>query len=210
MNSKSALLQRHTPQVRATHWFVVIAFTLVALSGLAFFHPAFYSLSNLFGGGPWTRILHPFAGVVLFLAFLLLVAQEWQHNRITAADRQWQQQMMAIMMNRADDLPEIGRYNLGQKYLFRTLLVMISLLFLTGIVIWQPYFAPKFPVGLVRLAVMTHAIASFIAITSIIVHIYAAYWTRGAIRGMTRGTVTAAWARHHYPGWYKEMTKGRK
>ncbi|MDA3970308.1 MAG: formate dehydrogenase subunit gamma [Desulfobulbaceae bacterium] len=210
MNSNSTLLQRHTPQVRANHWFVVIAFTLVALSGLAFFHPAFYFLSNLFGGGPWARILHPFAGVVLFLAFLLLVARQWRHNRITAADRQWQQQMMAIMMNRGHDLPEIGRYNIGQKYLFRTLLVMIPLLFLTGIVIWQPYFAPEFPIGVVRLAVMTHAIVAFIAMISIIVHIYAAYWTKGAIRGMIRGTVTAAWAKHHYPGWYKEMTKGRE
>ena len=44
-------------------------FILAALSGLAFFHPALFFLTDLFGGGPWTRILHPFIGVVMFAAF---------------------------------------------------------------------------------------------------------------------------------------------
>jgi formate dehydrogenase subunit gamma len=43
-----------------------------------------------------------------------------------------------------------------------------------------------------------------------IVHVYAAYWTRGSIRAMTRGTVSAAWAKHHCAGWYKEMKDGEQ
>ncbi len=43
--------------------------------GLALFHPALFWLSNLFGGGPWTRILHPFMGVLMFVLFLGLVLQ---------------------------------------------------------------------------------------------------------------------------------------
>ena len=38
-------LQRYTPQERANHWVVGISFILLALSGLAFFHPAFYPLA---------------------------------------------------------------------------------------------------------------------------------------------------------------------
>lgn len=210
MNSKSALIQRHSPGDRANHWFVAIVFIMVTLSGLAFFHPAFFFLSNLFGGGPWARILHPFAGVVMLVAFMLLAAREWKYNRVTEADRQWQKQAMDIMLNHPLEMPDIGRYNLGQKYLFRTLLAMAVVLFISGIIIWQPYFAPRFAIDTVRLAVVAHSLAGFVTIAAIIVHIYAAYWTRGAIRGMTRGTVTAAWAKHHYPGWYKEMSKGNK
>ena len=207
MNNKSGLILRHTPQVQANHWFVAIAFILATLSGLAFFHPAFFFLSSLFGGGPWAKILHPFVGVIMLVAFFMLASKEWQYNRVTDADHQWQKKAMDIMLNHPVEMPDIGRYNIGQKYLFRTLLLMIAILFLTGIVIWQPYFAPMFSIGLVRLAVVAHGIAGFVTIVAIIVHIYAAYWTRGAIRGMTRGTVTAAWAKHHYPGWYKEMSK---
>jgi len=49
-----------------------------------------------------------------------------------------------------------------------------------------------------------------VIIAGIIVHIYAAYWVRGTIRAMTQGTVPRAWAKHHHPGWYREVTKGAK
>jgi formate dehydrogenase subunit gamma len=53
------VIVRYTANERTNHWIVAIAFVLAALSGLALFHPALYWLSALFGGGPWTRILHP-------------------------------------------------------------------------------------------------------------------------------------------------------
>ncbi|MGF6919625.1 cytochrome b subunit of formate dehydrogenase [Paraburkholderia sp. 40] len=43
---------------------------LLALSGLALFHPSMFWLTALFGGGQWTRVLHPFVGVVMFLVSL--------------------------------------------------------------------------------------------------------------------------------------------
>ena len=49
-------LQRYTAPERANHWVLGICFVLLALSGLAFFHPAFYPLTQLFGGAVWTRI----------------------------------------------------------------------------------------------------------------------------------------------------------
>jgi formate dehydrogenase subunit gamma len=61
---------RYTANQRTNHWLVAILFFMAGLSGLALFHPALFWLSNLFGGGPWTRILHPFMGVLMFLLFL--------------------------------------------------------------------------------------------------------------------------------------------
>ena len=46
-----------------------------------------------------------------------------------------------------------------------------------------------------------------LAILAIIIHIYSAIWVKGSIRAMTRGTVSAAWAKHHHPAWYKEIGK---
>jgi len=210
MSNERNIIQRYSAQERANHWVVAITFILLALSGLALFHPAFFFLTNLFGGGPWTRILHPFIGVVMLLFFLGMAARFWRLNKISEADRQWRKNFGKILRNEAHDLPEIGKYNIGQKYLFWVLVVTIPVLFLSGFVFWQPYFAPLFPIVLVRIAVVIHAVAAFVAIATIIVHIYAAYWTRGSIRAMTRGTVTAAWAKHHHPGWYKEVSKGAK
>ncbi|OUL68570.1 formate dehydrogenase cytochrome b556 subunit, partial [Paraburkholderia hospita] len=56
------LIVRYTPNERTNHWITAITFVLLALSGLALFHPSMFWLSALFGGGQWTRILHPFIG----------------------------------------------------------------------------------------------------------------------------------------------------
>jgi formate dehydrogenase subunit gamma len=210
MSNESNLVQRYNVNERINHWVVAITFVLLAMSGLALFHPAFFFLTNLFGGGTWSRILHPFIGVVMFVFFLMLAVRFWDQNRITNADREWKKHFGDILANKAKNLPEIGKYNIGQKWLFWVLVVAIPVLLVSGFIIWQPYFAPGFPVGAARIASLLHALAAFVAIIAIIVHIYAAYWTKGSIRAMTRGTVTKAWARHHHPAWYKEVSKGSK
>jgi formate dehydrogenase subunit gamma len=201
------LVRRYTANQRANHWLIAISFILLAISGLALFHPAFFFLSSLLGGGTWSRILHPFIGVVLAVAFFFFAMGMWGQNRITAVDKEWQKRLGDILCNKTQGLPEIGKYNIGQKYLFWTLVVTIALLLVSGIVIWQPWFTPYFPVVVVRAAVLLHAVAAFVAILGIIIHIYSAIWVKGSIRAMTRGTVTAAWAKHHHPAWYKEVSK---
>lgn len=199
-------IQRYTARERSNHWVVAIAFILAALSGLALFHPAFFFLTYLFGGGPWTRILHPFIGVLMLLFFIAMAARFWDLNRFTDADRQWMKRIGDVLKNRDRGLPEIGKYNAGQKYLFWTMVVCMPVLLITGIVIWQPWFAPYFPIGLLRIAVVLHALAAWILILGIVVHVYAAIWVRGTIRAMTRGTVSEAWAKHHHRAWYRDVT----
>jgi formate dehydrogenase subunit gamma len=119
-------------------------------------------------------------------------------------------QFRDVLTNHDERLPEVGRYNAGQKLLFWVMIATMLLLLLSGIVIWQPWFAPWFPIALIRVAAVIHAVSAFVLILGIIVHIYAGYWVRGTIQAMTRGRVTRAWARFHHPGWYREVTKGTK
>ncbi len=85
-----------------------------------------------------------------------------------------------MINNREDKLPEVGRYNAGQKMLFWVMVACLIVLLLTGFVIWQPYFAPAFSITVVRIAVLLHALAAFGLILGIIVHIYAAIWVKGS------------------------------
>jgi formate dehydrogenase subunit gamma len=133
----------------------------------------------------------------------------WKYNKITDVDRKWMDRLGDVIKNRDDNLPEIGKYNPGQKYLFWTLVVTMWLLVLSGIAMWRPWFADAFPIWLNRVAVVVHAVSAFILIAGIMVHIYASFWVKGSIRAMTRGTVTRAWAKHHHPAWYREMTTGK-
>jgi formate dehydrogenase subunit gamma len=203
----SKYLQRYSDQERMNHWIVAICFVFAALSGLAFFHPSLFWLVNLFGGGPWARILHPFIGVAMFGFFLISMLRYWHHNKIDANDRKWLAQWRDVANNREDKLPEVGRYNGGQKVVFWVSVVSAIVLIVTGIIFWRPYFADFFPIELIRLATLLHAVAAFALIVSIIVHVYAAIWVKGTLRAMTRGTVSEAWAKKHHPAWHREVTR---
>ena len=201
------LIVRYTPNERTNHWITAISFVLLALSGLALFHPSMFWLTALFGGGQWTRILHPFVGIVMFVSFMILALRFWHHNYLDADDVQWLRQINDVLTNREDRLPEIGKYNAGQKLLFFVLVLCLLMLLLSGIVIWRAYFAFYFPIEVVRIAAVIHAISAFVLICSIIVHIYAAIWVKGSIGAMVRGTVTLGWARKHHPKWFRESIK---
>jgi len=207
---KSGDVPRYTPNERVNHWAVALLFILLAASGLAFFHPAFYFLSWLLGGGPWARILHPFIGVLMFLLFLFMVLRYWNDNKIQPYDREWGKHMADFINNRDAALPPIDKYNIGQKQFFWVQATCMVLLIASGVVLWRPYFAGLFPIPLIRIAAVVHAAAGFVLIIAVIVHVYAAIWVKGTIRAMVRGTVTHAWARHHHPLWYRRITGNTK
>jgi formate dehydrogenase subunit gamma len=170
------------------------------------FHPSTFFLSSVLGGGTWTRILHPFIGLVMFVAFSSLAVRVWRANILDRKDKQWLKQADDVIANREERLPEVGKYNAGQKLVFWVQAACLILLLLSGIVIWRPYFAPAFSIPVIRIAAVLHAFTAFVLILTIIIHIYAGIWVKGSIRAMTRGYVTRAWARKHHPAWYREVT----
>lgn len=202
----SKSLTRYTGSERVNHWVVAISFVLAALSGLAFFHPAFFFLTNLFGGGPWTRILHPFIGLVMAGAFVWMAVRFAHHNRMEASDKQWLRQWRDVLNHKEEKLPPVGRYNGGQKLLYWFMVASMIILFVTGLLFWQPWFAPNQPIWVVRGATLLHSAAAFGLIIGIIVHLYASIWVKGTLRGMLYGTVSEKWAAKHHPVWHKEMT----
>ncbi|KIG08865.1 MULTISPECIES: formate dehydrogenase subunit gamma [Caballeronia] len=199
------LIVRYTPNERTNHWITAISFVLLALSGLAMFHPSMSWLYAVLGGGQWTRILHPFIGCVMFLSFMVLALRVWHHNGLDKSDVQWMKQINDVLANREDRLPEIGKYNAGQKLVFYVMVASLLLLLASGIVIWRAYFAFYFPITVIRLAAVVHAATAFVLIVSIIIHIYAGLWVKGSISAMVRGTVTYGWARKHHTRWFKEI-----
>ena len=198
-------LQRYTANERSNHWAVALLFILAGLSGMALFHPALFWLSNLFGGGTWTRILHPFIGVAMALMFVLMALRFAGRNRIKARDRRWLSQWRKVINNNEEGVPAVGKYNGGQKLLFWVLVVSMLILLLSGIVIWRAYFSGFFAIDLIRLASVLHAFFAFVLIASIVVHVYAAIWVKGSVGAMTSGKVSGAWARKHHKLWYDEM-----
>ena len=199
------LIVRYTTHERINHWIVAMAFILAGFSGLALFHPALFWFTNFFGGGPWTRIIHPLVGLLMVVAFAFYASGKVRDNRMEARDWQWLRQIQDVMTNREERLPEVGRYNAGQKLVFYAVVLCLTGLLLTGIVIWRAYFSHYFPITVIRWSALIHALCGFVLICTIITHIYAAIWVKGSIRAMTRGTVTPGWAWKHHRAWFREL-----
>lgn len=198
--------KRYETGDRVNHWVIALLFGAAGLSGLAFFHPSLFFLSNLFGGGSWTRILHPFFGVAMVISFVLLFAKLWRDNLMNDADREWRKHAGDMLRGDKSNMPPVGKYNAGQKMVFWLMVGSLFVLLVTGFTFWQPWFAHLFPIWLIRLGVLLHSASAVVLILTVIVHVYAAIWVKGTVRAMTRGTVSEDWARRNHPLWHREVS----
>jgi formate dehydrogenase subunit gamma len=198
-------VDRYTGGARINHWITAVSLVLLALSGLSLFHPSLYFLTGLFGGGQITRAIHPWIGVVLFFSFFGLFIRFWRANLWVAEDGTWLARIKDVMTKHEDRLPEVGKYNAGQKGVFWGQSLLILIMIVSGVGIWDVYFADYTTVETKRLAVLIHAAAAVAMICIWIVHVYAAIWVRGTIGAMTRGQVTGGWAWRHHRKWLKEL-----
>lgn len=198
-------VRRYNGVQRVNHWITAILFTLLALSGLAMFTPFLFFLTGLFGGGQATRVIHPWFGVALMISFSLLFLRFWRLNLPNRDDVEWSKKIGDVLTNREDRLPELGKYNAGQKTVFWGQTVLIAIMFVTGLVIWDQYFYAYTVIETKRWAVLAHSLAAVLAIAIIFAHVYAGIWVRGTGRAMMRGTVTGGWAYRHHRKWLRQL-----
>jgi formate dehydrogenase subunit gamma len=206
---KIVVVDRYTTGARINHWITAVSLILLAISGLSLFHPSLFFLTALFGGGEITRIIHPWIGVVLFFSFLGLFLRFWRLNLWKAEDGTWLRRARDVLTAHDESLPELGKYNAGQKMVFWGMAILIIILISSGLVIWDDYFYQFTSLSQKRLAVVVHAAAAVIAIIIWITHVYAAIWVRGTVRGMVHGDVTGGWAWRYHRKWLREeIVKG--
>jgi formate dehydrogenase subunit gamma len=153
---------------------------------------------------------------VLVVSFIGLFLRFFWQNLPEFTDFVWLARIRDVLSAREDYLPEIGKYNAGQKFVFWSQFLLVGVLFVTGVGLWESglgYFENllgfKATIEQKRWAALIHASAAVVAITIWIIHVYAAIWVRGTFSAMTRGTVTGGWGWRHHRKWLrKEVDKG--
>ena len=191
--------------VRINHWLTAGCFVLLVLSGLAMFHPLLFWLSNLFGGGQWTRAVHPWIGTVLLISYLGLIIQFWRDNLPNRGDVRWLARINRVIANDEEGVPEVARFNAGQKIVFWGMAFLVPVLFFTGLIIWEVYFSSYTSIETQRVALLIHSLCAIGAIILWMIHVYAAIWVSGSMRAMTQGYVTPGWAWRHHRQWLRRL-----
>jgi formate dehydrogenase subunit gamma len=198
---------RYTTATRINHWITAACFVLLTLSGLSMFHPMLFFLSELFGGGQWTRAVHPWIGAVLFISYTGLVIQFWRDEMWTRDDLAWMGAINRVLVNEEEGIPEVARFNAGQKFVFWAMALLVPVLFCSGLVIWEVYFSSYTTIEQQRVAVLIHSLGAIAAIIVWITHVYAGLWIRGSMRAMLHGYVTPGWAYRHHRKWFRRLVE---
>jgi formate dehydrogenase subunit gamma len=195
---------------RAVHTAAALIFLYVLLTGLAFWTPGLYWIATVLGGGFLARVLHPWAGLVLFAVVVWMLALWHTDMRTTDADRAWRRSMVKYIRNDDTGLAPAGRFNYGQKVFFWAMVWGTLALVVSGLVLWFPDAVPRTGRVIPEIAVLTHAIAALIVIAAFIVHIYmGVFVVPGSVEAIVRGDVTPEWARHHHGAWADDMAERR-
>ena len=203
------IVDRYTTAARINHWITATSLVLLALSGLALFAPSLFFLTALFTGGQTTRFIHPWIGVVLFFSFAGLFLRFWKANLWKAEDGTWMARLRDLLAGHEERLPDVGKYNAGQKIVFWAMSILIVVLIVSGLVSWDEYFSQYTTLEQKRIAILVHDIAAIAIICVWIVHVYAAIWFRGSLPAMVRGRVTGGWAWKHHRKWLRELVAGK-
>lgn len=205
MSYPRGTLIRNPTLTRVNHWITGGCFVLLLLSGLSMFDPVLFFLSALFGGGQSTRAIHPWIGIVLFISYAGLIVQFWRDNMWSRDDIAWLRAINRVLVNEEENVPEVPRFNAGQKFVFWSMALLVPVLLFTGLVIWEVYFSSYTSIETQRIAVLIHSLAAIAAIIVWIIHVYAAIWVKGSLRAMTQGYVTPGWAWRHHRKWFRGL-----
>ena len=199
-------LLRHPVYTRVLHWAVAIFFVLSLISGFAIYSPwLFRFLAPLFGGGPRTRLLHPWFGLLFNLFFFFQFLNWFVPMKWTGADRRWVKRLKQYTThtNRIE-AEDVGFFNGGQKIYF-WLIVLSGVLFLiTGLLMWFDHLVARW---IVAVSYVLHDLAGLLMLAGFIIHIYEGTSHQpGTFHSMTNGTVTEKWAWTHHPAWFRAVT----
>lgn len=203
MNHKEMIV-RHKLVDRLCHWTIVFVGIVTFLTGFSFFYPSFQWLSGIVGTPQLAKVMHPFFGIAMCLLLAVMLIRYYQHNKWNKYDLPWMKAVVWVLLQKEENIPPVGHYNPGQKMLFRAFVVFVLAFLISGIMIWQPYFAPMFSAEAVNWATLVHSACGVLMLLSLVVHVWMACWIEGSITGMLYGKVSKAWARKHHPAMLEE------
>ena len=187
---------------RVAHWTTAALFGVLMLTGAALYAGP---ISTMVGRRDLVRTTHVVAGLALPVPVVLALLGAWGRrlradvgrlNRWSADDRAW-------LRRRTRPDARLSKFNPGQKLNAAFLGASIVVMLATGIMLrWYEPFSLDWRTG----ATFVHDWLALGIWIAVIAHIVFAFRDPVALRGMTRGSVSAWWACTRRPRWYEEQT----
>ena len=208
-------VERYRKPTRILHWVHLCAFIALFLTGLILFIPGLGILAQ----DSWTRVIHRVAAVVFVIAPLIYMLLNWTatwkgiKDAFTwgSDDIGWLQAAPRYyFLSDEKAMPPQPHMNTGQKMWWFMVIVFGLVFVITGLIMWV--FGP------VQWMVFIHDVAFITTGCMLFVHIYlsAIHPLMRPLRTgawssmMTRGKVSAEYAKSHHGKWYEGIAKTKE
>jgi formate dehydrogenase subunit gamma len=203
---------RFTGFERFVHWLIVVAFVVLAVTGLNITFGREFLLSII---GPeafshWSlmaKYAHDFSSLPFVLGVAIMFGLWAKANIPTAVDIRWFKEGGGMVGHKH---PPAEKFNGGQKALFWCAMLGNAGVTITGLYLLFPFYGTNI-LGM-QAAQVLHALIAIAYVALIIAHIYiGAIGMEGGWEAMASGEVDANWAKQHHSLWAaKELVARRE
>jgi formate dehydrogenase subunit gamma len=196
---------RFTGFERFVHWLIVVAFVILAVTGLniTFGREFLLPLIGTQGFSRWSlmaKYAHDFSSFPFVFGVVIMFALWTKANIPTALDIAWFKEGGGMVSHRH---PPAEKFNGGQKALFWCAMLGTAGVTVTGLFLLFPFYWTNI-IGM-QIAQDLHALIAIAYVALIIAHIYiGAVGLEGGWEAMASGEVDLNWAKQHHSLWAKE------
>ncbi len=215
MSEITGKVLKHSVQTRTMHWIHLLAFLVLALTGIAFYWNI-NILAAIFGGFSNSSLIHRWTGIVFAFGPALYIILNFDKfsrfvdtiTHFSKEDLQWFKVMGGyIPFIKVDKAPAQDKYNAGQKALGILIIIGCTLMIITGFPmwLWRHSIAPAF----LAFCYNVHFWTAIILILMICAHFFlAAIYPKSRAEFssmMLDGYVDAEVTAHHNAKWFDEL-----
>jgi len=201
---KKGLIKATDAFERIVHWGLAISCLILCITGLGMMFQSFNFIGTLMGGLKSLKYGHNFTGLFFLVALFFSIRMWWREAGIFSMpeDLDWMMCAGGYLWH-VEKVPEVGKYNPGQKAFFLAVAFFGVIMVITGFIMWFPFY---FPVELVRWMYPLHALGFVVIFAFFFVHLYlGTIGSPGSLPAMLHGWVTRAWLVKQHPKWLREM-----
>ena len=199
------LLRRFSSYQVVCHWLLAGSFIFLGITGLVLLFGREY-LIPLFGQRAFSTLAglskdsHNLVGILFIVSLGLLFVALVRRNLYEKGDLKW---ALTAAGTIGKSHPSIGFFNLGEKILFWSIVVLGLVISASGLVLVTPNFGQGRVI--MEASHLVHSISALCLIALSFFHMYLGlYGVEGALDGMKDGYVDVNWARAHHDRWADE------
>lgn len=196
-------IQRFSPVDRAVHLFRLIAFLILAVTGLIMAFNLHLWQDLLFPSPQRMLDFHIWSGVVFIVSTIVGIFLWFRDALFASYDKDWVK-VFGGYLGHKGEVPA-GRFNAGQKMFYWYTAAFGILISITGIILT---FRDLFELSVVFWTSTIHNLLGFFIIAGVLGHAYLGTVANpGTWRVLVDGSVSREWARHHHPNWYRSLVE---